>query len=54
MMKLVANMHGNEAVGRELLLALARYLLSHQQEERVAAILNSTDLHLLPSLNPDG
>ncbi len=32
MVKFVANMHGNEAVGRELMLTLIRYLLeSHDQ-----------------------
>jgi len=55
MMKLVGNMHGNEAVGRELLLALATLILrDHEQEPRLARILDTTDLHILASLNPDG
>ena len=53
MVKLVANMHGNEVVGREMLLKLAGLLLtrSHPAAER---ILDSIDLHILVSLNPDG
>jgi len=55
MMKLVANMHGNEAVGRELMLALSRYLLeNYETDDRVANIIDNTDIHILPSLNPDG
>ena len=55
MIKLIANMHGNEAVGREVLLALARYLLeNYEQDPRVRAIVDTTDIHILPSLNPDG
>ena len=55
MMKLIANMHGNEAVGREMLLSLSSYLLrNYGTDPRVTAILDTTDLHILPSLNPDG
>lgn len=53
--KLVANMHGNEVVGRELLLLLARYLCeNYQLEPRVSRILEGVRLHLMPSMNPDG
>ena len=54
MVKLVANMHGNEVVGREMLLKLAGLLLTRSQEQRIARILNNIDLHILVSLNPDG
>uniref|UniRef100_A0A8C8SCC2 Carboxypeptidase D n=1 Tax=Pelusios castaneus TaxID=367368 RepID=A0A8C8SCC2_9SAUR len=54
--KLVANMHGDEPLGRPLLLRLARELVSGwaSGEPRAGRLLNSTDLYLLPSLNPDG
>ena len=55
MMKLIANMHGNEAVGRELLLALSAYLLENfDTDQRVRNIVSNTDIHIMPSLNPDG
>ena len=55
MFKYVANMHGNEAVGRELVIFLAEYLIkNYGQVDRVTQLLNSTDLWLMPSLNPDG
>jgi len=53
--KYVANIHGDEAVGRELLLGLARYLTdNYGKDARVTAIVDTTEVHLLPSLNPDG
>lgn len=55
MFKYVANLHGNEAVGRELLLQLAYYLLyNYETSERVKNIVDSVDIHLMPSANPDG
>ena len=55
MLKLIANMHGNEVVGRQLMLALAAYLLENfHTDQRVRDIVSNTDIHLMPSLNPDG
>lgn len=55
MVKYVANMHGDEAVGRELMVYLAQYLLTnYASDERVARLVNNTDIYLMPSLNPDG
>lgn len=53
--KYVANMHGDEAVGRELVIDLAKYLLTeYGKDERVTKLVDNTDIHLMPSLNPDG
>lgn len=53
--KYVANMHGNEVVGRELLLLLAKYLCeNYEADERVTRLVKGTRIHLLASMNPDG
>ncbi|XP_008548171.1 carboxypeptidase D [Microplitis demolitor] len=55
MVKYVANMHGDESVGRQLMIYLAQYLLAnYNRDERVTRLVNTTDIFLMPSLNPDG
>lgn len=53
--KYVGNMHGNEVVGRQILIYLIQYLLeNYQKDERVTHLIDNVDIFIMPSMNPDG
>lgn len=48
--KLVGNMHGDETVGRQLLVRLLQDIVLANRTD----VLRAVDLYILPSMNPDG
>nr|TKS03626.1 carboxypeptidase D [Populus alba] len=53
--KFIGNVHGDEPVGRELLLRLANWICDHYMKDSLARlIVENIHLHILPSMNPDG
>ena len=55
--KYVANIHGDEVVGRELCLRFIHELAhayTHDQDERITRLVDNTRIHIVPTANPDG
>ncbi|XP_068648213.1 carboxypeptidase SOL1-like isoform X2 [Aristolochia californica] len=53
--KFVGNVHGDEPVGRELLMFLANWLCDNYNKDPLATlIVKGVHLHILPTMNPDG
>ncbi|CAI0557041.1 unnamed protein product, partial [Linum tenue] len=53
--KYIGNVHGDEPVGRELLIRLANWICdNHLKDPLVRSIVENSHLHILPSINPDG
>ncbi|TMW49342.1 hypothetical protein DOY81_005594 [Sarcophaga bullata] len=53
--KVSANIYGDETVGRQIVLYMAQYLVvNYVKVPEVQELLNTTEIHFLPSCNPDG
>lgn len=55
MFRYVGNMHGDETVGRQLIIYMAHYLLQgYGRDDRVTRLVDNTEIFLMPTMNPDG
>jgi carboxypeptidase D len=53
--KYVGNMHGNEVVSRQILIYLIQYLLeNYGKNDIVTKLVNTVDIFIMPTMNPDG
>jgi hypothetical protein len=54
--KYIANMHGDEIVGRELMVLFLEDLVKRYREKdpKVLTAINHTEIFIMPTMNPDG
>lgn len=46
--------HGNEIASAEVVIMFIDYLVEHRSDERIARLLETTEISLTPMVNPDG
>lgn len=53
--KFIANMHGDEIVGREMMVRLIKDLLTgYGKDPQITNLLDRVQIYIMPSMNPDG
>eukprot|EP00127_Corallochytrium_limacisporum_P005678 Clim_evm57s210 gene=Clim_evmTU57s210 len=53
--KYIGNMHGDEVVSREILMTYIKHLVENYGiDKRVTWLVDNTDIHIMPTMNPDG
>ncbi|XP_038636386.1 carboxypeptidase M-like [Scyliorhinus canicula] len=53
--KYIANIHGDEVVGREMLLQLIERLVKmYKHDATITRLISNARIHIMPSMNPDG
>ncbi len=53
--KYIANMHGDEIVGREMMVRLVKDLiLNYGKDPQITNLLDRVQIYIMPSMNPDG
>ncbi len=53
--KFIANMHGDEIVGREMMVRLVKDLLfNYKKDQQITHLIDNLQIYIMPSMNPDG
>jgi len=53
--KIIANIHGDEALSGEIAMKLIQHLLqNYQQDQTITQLINTTEIWIIPYMNPDG
>ncbi|AUN99209.1 hypothetical protein C0V70_14070 [Bacteriovorax stolpii] len=53
--KYIANMHGDEIVGREMMVRLVKDLaMNYGKDPQITNLLDRVQIYIMPSMNPDG
>ncbi len=53
--KYIANMHGDEIVGREMMMRLIKDLLNgYGKDPQITNLIDRAQIYIIPSMNPDG
>lgn len=53
--KYIANMHGDEIVGRDIMVRFIEDLAkNYNKDSRITKLINNTEIFIMPTMNPDG